>query len=56
MYGGRFTPRGSLDTNFSNSSSDLITVGLKIGAVFGTVGAVSPNKDLFTVVTVTAAS
>jgi RES domain-containing protein len=49
MYGGRFTPKGSFDTLYL--SSDLITVGLEIGAVFGTSGAVSPAKDPFTVVT-----
>lgn len=50
LFGGRFTPKGSFDTLYL--ASDLVTLGLEIGAVFGTAGAVSPTKDPFTVVTV----
>lgn len=50
IHGGRFTPKGSFDTLYL--ASDLATLGLEIGAVFGSTGAVSPTKDPFTVVTV----
>lgn len=50
MHGGRFTPKGSFDTLYL--TSDLLTAGLEIGAVFGKAGTVSPTKDPFTVVTV----
>lgn len=50
MHGGRFTPKGSFDTLYL--TSDLVTAGLEIGAVFGTAGTVSPTKDPFTVITV----